>query len=75
MPAKRAAGEAALKLMDEDLAGRRWLVGGRPTLPDIALYAYSHVAEEGGFRLTDFPALQAWLRRIAAEPGYLALDA
>jgi glutathione S-transferase len=75
MPAKRAAGEAALKLIDEHLAGRRWLVGDRPTLADIALYAYTHVAEEGGFRLGDYPAVQAWLGRIAAEPGYLALDA
>jgi glutathione S-transferase len=75
MPAKRAAGEGALKLMDEHLAGRRWLVGDRPTLADIALYAYTHVAEEGGFRLGDYPAVQAWLGRVAAEPGYLALDA
>jgi len=75
MPGKRAAGEAALKLMDEHLSARAFFVGDRPTLADIALYAYSHVAAEGGFRLGDYPAVQAWLGRIAAEPGYVALDA
>ena len=75
LPAKRAAGEAALKLMDEHLAGRDWLVGAGPTLADIALYAYTHVAEGGGFRLADYPAVQAWLGRIAATPGYAPMDA
>lgn len=74
--AKRAAGEAALKLMDEHLARRDYLVGGRLSLADIALYAYTHVAEEGGgFRLSDYPSVQAWLARIAAGPGYLPMSA
>lgn len=75
IPAKRAAGEAALALMDEHLAARDWFAGDRLSLADIALYAYTHVAEGGGFRLGDFPAVQAWLGRIAAAPGYVALDA
>jgi glutathione S-transferase len=75
IPAKRAAGEAALSLMDEHLATRGWFAGDRLSLADIALYAYTHVAEGGGFRLGDYPAVQAWLGRIAAEPGYVALDA
>jgi glutathione S-transferase len=73
--AKRAAGEAALGLMDEHLSGRGFFVGDRLSLADIALYAYTHVAEEGGFRLGDFPALSAWLERVAAEPGHISLDA
>jgi glutathione S-transferase len=74
-PAKRAAGEAALALMDEHLRERRFLVGDSPTLADIALYAYTHVAESGGFRLGDTPNVAAWLDRIAALPGYVAMDA
>ncbi len=72
---KKAAGEAALALLDEHLAGRDWLVGDGLTLADIALYAYTHVAEDGGFRLLDYPAIQAWLKRVEAVPGYLRIDA
>jgi len=75
IPAKQAAGDAALKLIDDHLAGRDWLVGHGPTLADIALYAYTHVAEEGGFDLAAFPAIGAWLARVAAQPGYVAIDA
>jgi glutathione S-transferase len=75
IPAKRAAGEAALALMDEHLAGRLWFVGEGPTLADIALYAYTHVADGGGFALGDYPAVEAWLKRVAAAPGFIPLDA
>ncbi len=74
-PAKRAAGEAALTLMDEHLARHDWLVGDGLSLADIALYAYTHVAEGGGFRLADYPAVQAWLRRVEGVPNYVAMDA
>ena len=74
-PAKRAAGEAALALMDEHLAGRDWFAGGGLSLADIALYAYTHVAEEGDFALSGYPNVQAWLTRVAAAPGYIAIDA
>jgi glutathione S-transferase len=74
-PAKRAAGDAALKLMDEHLTGRRFIVGDTLTLADICLYAYTHIAEGGGFDLTAYPALQAWFAAIEAEPGYVAMDA
>jgi glutathione S-transferase len=70
---RRAAGEAALRLMDEHLARQDWFVGQSASLADIALYAYTHVAEEGGFRLGDYPAVSAWLGRVAALPGYVAL--
>ena len=75
IPGKRAAGEAALRLMDEHLAGRDYLVGDRLSLADVALYAYTHVAESGGFRLADYPAVAAWLGRVAAEPDFLPMDA
>jgi len=75
IPGKRAAGAAALRLMDEHLTGRDWLAGGRLSLADIALYAYTHVAGEGGFRLGDYPAVQAWLARVAAEPNYVPMGA
>jgi len=75
IPAKRAAGEAALRLIDEHLASRTWLVGAGASLADIALYAYTHVAAGGGFVLADFPHVQSWLSRIAALPGYIAIDA
>lgn len=71
---KRAAGEAALALMDQHLAQRAWFAGEGPSLADIALYAYTHVSDAGGFRLVDYPAVQAWLSRVAALPGYVAMD-
>jgi glutathione S-transferase len=74
IPAKRAGGEAALALMEEHLAGRDWLVGEGVTLADIALYAYTHVCEAGGFRLRDYPAIRAWLGRLAALPGYVQME-
>lgn len=75
MPGKRAAGEAALKLMDEHLAGRAWFVGDSLTLADVALYAYTHVAESGGFRLGDHPNVTAWLDRVAAASGFIPMSA
>lgn len=72
--AKRIGGEAALALMEEHLASRDWFVGGTATLADIALYAYTHLCEAGGFRLHDLPAICAWIDRMAALPGYVAMD-
>ncbi len=71
---KRAGGEAALALMDEHLARQPWFVGGQASLADIALYAYTHVCEAGGFRLPDYPAICAWLDRVAALPGYVPME-
>lgn len=75
LPGKRAAGVAALKLMDDHLAARDWFVGDAPSLADICLYAYTHVAEEGGFALAPFPAVRAWLARVAGLDGYIAISA
>ena len=70
---KRAAGEAALKLMDEHLARWSFFVAERLTLADIALYAYTHVAGDGGFDLALYPAVTAWLKRVSAEPGHVPM--
>ncbi|PEQ12230.1 glutathione S-transferase [Novosphingobium sp. PC22D] len=71
--AKRAGGEAALGLMEEKLAGEAWFVGETVTLADIALYAYTHVCEAGGFRLKDYPAICGWLKRVEALPRYVPM--
>jgi len=73
IPAKRAAGAAALKLMDDHLAGRDWFAGKEMSLADVALYAYTHVAGEGGFDLSAYPHVGKWLSRLAAEPGYVVM--
>ena len=74
LPAKRAAGEAALTLMDEHLNVREWLVGDAITLADIALFAYTHVCEDGGFALGDYPAVSAWVERMQALPGFVPMQ-
>ena len=70
---KRSAGEAALALMNMQLSHTDWLVGNGPTLADIALYAYTHVAEEGDYDLSIYPAVQAWIYRFAALPNYVSI--
>ena len=71
----RKAGYKALAGMEQWLRGRRYLVAERYTIADIALYAYAHVAEEGGFELKPYPAIRAWLERVAAQPGHVTIDA
>lgn len=73
MMAKRIAGCDALKIMDDHLARRDWMVGKGPTLADITLFAYTHVAEDGGFGLGDYPAIEVWLGRIRALPGFIPM--
>ncbi len=74
LPAKRKAGEAALDLMDEHLGAHNFFVAGRFTLADVVLYAYTHVADAGGFDLSHWPAVQAWCARVAALPDHVAMD-
>lgn len=62
-PARVSRGEAALDLMEGELAGRDWFVGGGATIADVALFAYTQWADEGGFDLTARPAIRAWLDR------------
>jgi glutathione S-transferase len=72
---RRTAAYRALAAMDEHLRERTFFVGERYTLADIALFAYTHVAPEGGFDLEGFPAVRAWLARVAAQPGHVSIDA
>ena len=73
IPGKQAAGEAALALMDAHLSKTPFLAAGRFTVADIALYAYTHVAAEGGFALRHYPAVTDWLARVAALPHHIAM--
>jgi glutathione S-transferase len=73
--AKRRAGYAALDAMERHLAGRTFHVGERYTIADISLYAYTHMAGEGGFDLTRYPAIRAWLDRVAEQPGHVPITA
>jgi glutathione S-transferase len=72
---RRAAGYRALDALERHVASRKFLVGDGPTLADIALYGYTHVAEEGGFELGRYPGIGAWLRRMASLPGHVPIDA
>lgn len=63
-------GYRALDLMEAHLASRSYLVDERCSIADISLYAYTHVAHEGGFELSDYPAIGRWIERIEALPGY-----
>ena len=73
LEARQAAGYRALDAMEKHLAGREFLVGSRYSLADISLYAYTHVAEEGNFDLGRYPAIRAWLARVAAQPGHVTI--
>jgi glutathione S-transferase len=70
---KRRWGEAALGVMERHLDARRYFVGERYSVADIALYAYTHVAGEGGFDLAPYAAVRRWLDRVAAEPGHIPI--
>jgi glutathione S-transferase len=74
IPLKRDAGNAALKLMDEHLNGREWLVGNHLTLADVCLFAYTHVADAGGFELGRYRNVTAWIERVRAQPNFLAIE-
>ncbi len=66
-------GQAALSVMDEHLKHSDWFVGTQKSLADVALYAYTHVAEEGGFELSKYPAVQKWLLRFKNSPKHILI--
>ncbi|TDV44437.1 glutathione S-transferase [Pseudomonas graminis] len=66
-------GNKALKVMEQQLLRTPFLVGDSFSIADIALYAYTHVADQGGFDLAQFPAIQAWLARVKQQPGYVGM--
>lgn len=71
---KTSLGYAALSVMENHLKSNDYFVGGKYSVADIALYAYTHVADEGGFSLEAYPAVKNWLNRIAAEPNHVRID-
>lgn len=73
--AKLKSGYRALDLMQRHLAQRRFLVGDGCSIADISLFAYTHVAEEGGFDLAPYPAIRAWIGNVQALPGFVAMPA
>jgi glutathione S-transferase len=75
IPEWRARGHAALGVMETHLGHHAWFAGGRYSIADIAVYAYTHCAADGGFDLSAYPAIRAWLGRVAGEPGYVPLEA
>jgi glutathione S-transferase len=70
---KSEGGYRALAVMEEHLAGETFFAAGHYTIADIALYAYTHVAGDGGFDLARFPAVTAWLARVEAQPRYVRM--
>ncbi len=74
LPAKQAGGRAALAVMEGYLSKSDWFGGEAMNIADFSLYAYTHVAEEGGFDLTDYPAVGAWLTRVASQPDHIPMN-
>ncbi|MGH3066128.1 MAG: glutathione S-transferase family protein [Gaiellaceae bacterium] len=75
IPAKTKGGYAALDAMEGHLASHEFFVGGRYSIADISLYAYTHVAHEGDFDLEPYPAIRAWVDRVSSQPGHVTIDA
>ena len=73
--ARRRGGYAALDAMERHLSDHSFVVADRYTIADIALYAYTHVADEGGFDLAAYPVIRAWLHRVAGQPGHVPITA
>ena len=72
LESKRDGGWAALKIMEDHLTKNEFIVGNY-SIADIALFAYTHVADEGGFPLGDFPKIRAWTQRVTAQPGFITM--
>jgi glutathione S-transferase len=70
---KKQGGYHALKIMEAHLQTRSFFVNEQYTIADIALYAYTHVAEEGGFNLQSFPSILSWLNRVEQKPDYISI--
>ncbi len=75
LPERMKGGYVALDAMERHLESKTFLVGEQYTIADVSLYAYTHVAHEGGFELEPYPAIRRWLERVATQPGHVAIDA
>jgi glutathione S-transferase len=71
VPSRLALGRSALTMLEAHLQGRSFLVGDACSIADVASFGYSHVAEDAGYRLADFPNVRAWVERVRAEPGFV----
>lgn len=74
LPRLLERGHTALMVMESHLGSRSYMVGERLSIADFGLYAYTHVAREGGFELDPYPALRAWLARVASRPGHISIE-
>jgi glutathione S-transferase len=74
LAAKQEGGRRALQAMELHLSTRAFFVAERFTIADISLYAYTHVADEAGIDMRPYPAIAAWLERVAAQPGHITID-
>jgi glutathione S-transferase len=74
LQSKTSLGYAALNVMENHLKSSDYFVGGKYSVADIALYAYTHVAHEGGFSLEGYPAIRQWLRHVSAEPNHVRIE-
>jgi glutathione S-transferase len=72
---RQRVGYLAFDAMESHLSGHDYLAAGRYTVADIALYAYTHVAHEGGFDMSGYPAIAAWVDRVASQPGHVPITA
>ena len=70
---KHKLGNAALKVMNDHLSDRQFIVDDTYTIADIGLYGYTHVADEGGFNLDEYPAIKVWMKRIEEHPQHLLI--
>ena len=70
---KQKLGYAALNVMENHLKTHDFFVANKYTIADICLYAYTHVAEEGGFNLSKFPAILTWLKRVQSQPRHILI--
>jgi glutathione S-transferase len=75
LAARQAAGNRTLGAMERHLVDRSFFVDDTYSTADIGLYAYTHVAGEGGFDLAEYPAICGWLERVAGQPGHVTIDA
>lgn len=74
LQAKKAGGYKALQVMEKHLEENKWLIGEQISIADLSLFGYTHVAHEGGFGLSDFPFIMAWLKRIKSHPKHIKMD-
>jgi glutathione S-transferase len=73
LKSKMAPGYRALRVMESHLSNRRFFVGDRYTIADIGLFAYTHIANEGGFTLSEFPAINQWIERVRRQPNFVQI--